>query len=512
MNIHEETLNIARYLIKKHPSLTDWVISKFPELKESEDEKIRKELICYFEKYPSIAIGPFNTKECIAWLEKQGEVVVDKELSDLLNKVICHFINEPNIPYSERDEVSKKIIPYVKELEKQGEQKTTISDEALREGILKFGITQYQIDNWLKKHINVVEQKPADKVEPKFHEGDWITNGEFSTQIVAVGSGLYVINRKDMSEVSLSIKYVEKWYHLWTIQDAKDGDVLTWDNGRYIILFKKDNIVAHCSYNIHSKHFGFSSNYDTQFDCIFNFTPATKEQRDLLFQKMKEVGYEWDAEKRELKKIEDEEYNGEDYGIDSLYHAQRILEKTLGKVDGYQTDDGILEHKCAISAVKSLYEQKPADINPLLSWSSEEEKMLQCLEGIVKDYWAKAEQEKNEIKIKEASNVSYFLKTIQKSPLCWIKCSDRLPNRDGIYLVVTDGRYNDVYDIARYDSIEGWHKASEIICWMPIPKLNNKSIIKQKPATMSLDEAIEHCKEKSCGNNACALEHKQLER
>ena len=32
----------------------------------------------------------------------------------------------------------------------------------------------------------------------------------------------------------------------------------------------------------------------------------------------------------------------------------------------------------------------------------------------------------------------------------------------------------------------------------------------QKPATMSLDEAIEHCKEKSCSNNACALEHKQL--
>ena len=33
----------------------------------------------------------------------------------------------------------------------------------------------------------------------------------------------------------------------------------------------------------------------------------------------------------------------------------------------------------------------------------------------------------------------------------------------------------------------------------------------QKSVTMSLDEAIEHCKEKSCGNNACALEHKQLE-
>lgn len=98
--------------------------------------------------------------------------------------------------------------------------------------------------------------------------------------------------------------------------------------------------------------------------------PATKEQHDLLFQKMKEAGYEWDAEKKELKKIQDEEYNGEDYGIDSLYHAQRILEKTLGSVDGYQSDDGILEHKCAISAVKKLYEQKPAE------WSKEDKRNL----------------------------------------------------------------------------------------------------------------------------------------
>lgn len=61
----------------------------------------------------------------------------------------------------------------------------------------------------------------------------------------------------------------------------------------------------------------------------------------------------------------DEEYNGEDYGIDSLWHAKNILEKTLGKVDGYQSDDGILEHKCAITAVMKLYEQKS-------TWSEED--------------------------------------------------------------------------------------------------------------------------------------------
>jgi hypothetical protein len=136
-------------------------------------------------------------------------------------------------------------------------------------------------------------------------------------------------------------------------------------------------------------------------------------------------------------------------------------------------------------------EQKPADTSCLLSWTENEEKMLQHLEGIVKDYWAKAEQGNDEIRIKEASDVSYFLKTIQKSPLCWIECSNGLPNRDGTYLVVTDGRYNDVYDLARYDSIEGWHKASEIIYWMPIPQLNNQSIIEQKPQRMVSAEAKE---------------------
>lgn len=34
--------------------------------------------------------------------------------------------------------------------------------------------------------------------------------------------------------------------------------------------------------------------------------PATKEQRDLLFQKMKEAGYMWDTEKKKLKKIDKE--------------------------------------------------------------------------------------------------------------------------------------------------------------------------------------------------------------
>lgn len=87
---------------------------------------------------------------------------------------------------------------------------------------------------------------------------------------------------------------------------------------------------------------------------------------------------------------------GEDYGIDGLYAAVDILQKTLGNVDGYQTDDGILEHKCAIAAVNKLYKQKPAE------WSEEDKKMLdKVLECIrfAEDHY-QLEEEVNGVSVK----------------------------------------------------------------------------------------------------------------
>ena len=48
---------------------------------------------------------------------------------------------------------------------------------------------------------------------------------------------------------------------------------------------------------------GFNGNFNEgeKGHSIEGIHPATKEQRDLLFQKMHEFGYEWDAEKKELK-------------------------------------------------------------------------------------------------------------------------------------------------------------------------------------------------------------------
>ena len=92
---------------------------------------------------------------------------------------------------------------------------------------------------------------------------------------------------------------------LWTIEDAKDGDVLVASDSS-ILLFK-------CVVDAACKHYialttdnavKFNEGLEHYWETSSAVHPATKEQRDLLFQKMKEAGYDWDAEKKELKKIE----------------------------------------------------------------------------------------------------------------------------------------------------------------------------------------------------------------
>jgi len=113
--------------------------------------------------------------------------------------------------------------------------------------------------------------------------------------------------------------------------------------------------------------------FDDDYVC-HNAIPSTKEQRDTLIKAMTDKGYVFDFEKKELRKIEqsNEESNEGNLDIYGLYCAKEILEKTLGKVEGYQTDDGILEHKSAINAVTKLCKK---DYN----WSEEDEYQINTI-------------------------------------------------------------------------------------------------------------------------------------
>ena len=93
--------------------------------------------------------------------------------------------------------------------------------------------------------------------------------------------------------------------HPWTIQDAKDGDVIFYDDG-WTCIFKRIHGIWYSSYCFITNDGEFYTGYEEHaVDSTINGNahPATKEQCNLLFQKMKESGYKWNAETKILEKL-----------------------------------------------------------------------------------------------------------------------------------------------------------------------------------------------------------------
>jgi hypothetical protein len=343
--------------------------------------------------------------------EKSGDEKIIMWLIRLISTAGYRVLDSDSMPCSR--------IELINWLKKQGEQKSIdnlTQQEAMDIAVAKCFDKQKSDNNDELKDYSSIDPnffKTTDKAEPKFKVGDWCIDNEDGTifQIVKVLDNTYTYKTNEGKEYFCTHYSLENGARLWSIKDAKAGDVLFQDlMGGKTFIYNGINpymavlysfIISNDGEDVLPYHIGKPNtgigNIEENKNIIH---PATKEQRDLLFKKIKEAGYEWDAEKKELKKIEDEEYDGEDYGIDSLYHAQRILEKTLGKVDGYQSDDGILEHKCAISAVRKMYKQKPA-------WSKENDNCLSTIiaefskcsgKSVSKDEWMRCNDFLNSLK------------------------------------------------------------------------------------------------------------------
>lgn len=223
----------------------------FPELKESEDEEVRKIILdqmkCWNEDaiQKNCEIDIEASSKCIAWVEKQGEM--------------------------------SKMCP------------TSVQDE----------------------------QQPIDKVEPKFKVGDWIIHQgtENIYQVVACIDNQYQLRYGDNYTIQKCAD-VDRCARLWDItKDAKPGDVLIDKSGsrKCPFIFKETKpsdiktdmlnplaVLGYCG--IGGAGFTKGSGWGDSANCIYY--PATKEQRDTLFKAMADAGWEFDFEKKELKKIE----------------------------------------------------------------------------------------------------------------------------------------------------------------------------------------------------------------
>ena len=352
--------------------------------KDSGDEGIRKALLNEFIHLQSkgYKFAGLEGEEIVAWLEKQGKNpnnVYDKELSEILGCVIRRYINDPNISYTEREKVSREIIPYEERLEKQSEQKTVdkIAKEVCKDktsavAFLKStGIMNEKGE--LAEQYRQDKQNPNDNVKPKFHEGDWIVynRNDSSREILYVydiRDGRYYFN--DNIHFSWSVKECDEKCHLWTIEDVKDGDVLhsTGFHSDCIFIFNGldnwefdepngDRAVAtgYCCLTLLDDNMEFSIQGP---DCIEVNTvkPATKEQHDLLFQKMYEASYEWDAEKKELKKIE----QSPSWSEEDENRFRNLIYLVEHSDEGKGTKEGFVKFIYRLKSLKSKNAWKPS--------------------------------------------------------------------------------------------------------------------------------------------------------
>ena len=399
--IHEEKCEI----------MEEDITNIFPELKESEEA--RKE-ITELVMQPTWKTEKefYRRKELCAWLEKQGQVK-ESQISQHENKTCKE--NDDSLT-SKDERIRKELIDFVKSrlvgfpdckkftdwLEKQGDYNRLVEEiKRCKELISKEREKATSVNDKLSLggRIAMLEELLAfnicnttDKVEPKFKVGDFIVNDYCMGKVIELTDDAYLLDSGQGIPFSC-----EHNVHLWTIQDAKDGDVLASELCCTIMLYKgieDNNIQFYCDYDFsdidvpgdrfainNGQHYGSVDDSD-------DWHPATKEQRDLLLQKMHEAGYEWDYEKKELKKIINKKQIKKNLQDNSF---RRIFEQNSARSG---EDESIKKELISYLAKKKSRETDGYAIwlkslkdrvqpQPKQEWSEEDEKMLN---QIIKDY------------------------------------------------------------------------------------------------------------------------------
>jgi len=153
-----------------------------------------------------------------------------------------------------------------------------------------------------KEDEKEAEKPKEEEAQPKFKVGDFVVSDYCMGRVVDITSDAYLLDTGQGIPFSC-----EHNAHIWNIHDAKDGDILVCGKDKMPFIFKglldkfhPENPVAYCG--IDSRDIFTISPGDGRWTDD-EVQPANKEQIDFLFAKMKEAGYMWDAEKKELEEI-----------------------------------------------------------------------------------------------------------------------------------------------------------------------------------------------------------------
>ena len=249
-----------------------------------------------------------------------------------------------------------------------------------------------RLDNYrIKEFEKQGEQKPADNVEPKFHKGDWIIHQgtENIYQVVARIDNQYQLKYGD-NYTTQYCEDIDKCTRLWDItKDAKDGDILVVERDKTPFIFKgfdkfhPECPIAYCGLDDNGI---FIVNSGDGWWTNEKVEPATKEQCNFLFQKMKESGYEWDGEKKELKIIDWSKHIKYEPNGPSIIGQKQVIDYP----DSLSKDNWELVHEF-VEKFGRIPEDED-ELNVLVeyvlkrqksTWGEEDEKMFRNLHNLI---------------------------------------------------------------------------------------------------------------------------------
>ena len=173
-------------------------------------------------------------------------------------------------------------------------------DERIRKWIIK-QIKTYDPSNIREEALNWLEKQGGSKethdenLEPlSFKLGDYIiSNRGINDDIFFVNEiqdgDMYGLFDMNGDYFQIARESIESQYHLWTIQDAKPGDILTIDEVPVMFKNNFDNCIdTYCYLKDDIEQWSFNSSFKIfNKNCIIN--PAESEDRRLLLRKMKEA-------------------------------------------------------------------------------------------------------------------------------------------------------------------------------------------------------------------------------
>ena len=340
--------------------------------------------------------------------KQQLDAIEDKKsnaallLTGSITALECQF---PELKESEDERMWKLLKKYVH---------CNISDMVLEYD----HITREELESWLEKQKPVTEEETPH--EPKFKVDDFIVNDYgMVMRITGIKNDKYEFIFEDKLQ-SWPIDSTDRNCHLWTVQDAKDGDVLATEKG-WTCIFKSlegVNFSSYCFMDSIKWFCEVGSECHTLEDAFIevyngNLYPATQQQKEALFNAMKEAGYEWDAEKKELKKIEQKPVTipkfriGDKVKKGHLTFTIEDIDNDSYKMVAYDKNG----HKGCTEFVAigyedkyGLVEQKPAE------WSEEDKGILLSVKCVIDNVWH--QKGLDDYSEKELEEMWYWLDTI----------------------------------------------------------------------------------------------------